>query len=344
MKTINKKQDNANEQVDENPIFYDIDELINKGEFDGALKLLDTIPENAPEYQKALLLKSVILAMLGDYDGAAENIQKSLDLDKQLDLKKYRPIDINDPEDLFNCGLTNFYFGDYRKAIAYFNQSLELLPNQSEVIYYKSLTFACLEDFEKAIDLMDEAIKINPTDNRFWNDKGAFLSELNHVDKAHECFDTSIRLNENSYNWSNKGVLYHKHEEFEKSLQCYDNAIKLDENDIYPIIGKAKVYMELEDFTNAEECFQIAEEIDDADLEYLIERGKYFIFKKEYINALKLFDRALKIDNTQSFVWMFKAMALKKLNRFFKAEKCVEKAVSLDPDIISQFDEFFADD
>lgn len=336
MKILNDKQEKR-----EKAIFYDVNKLVMNEKLEEALLLLDSIPDGSPNFGKALFSKSMILSIMGDEDNSNECFKKSIASEYESIYGKYKQIDRDNSEDSFNGGLTSFYFGNYEKAIEEFDNYLKKFPNQSEAIYYKALSLGCLGEFKKAIKMLDDAIDLNSNNNRYWNDKGAFLSELNMISKAHRCFNKSIRLKPNSYNWSNKAALYHKCNNLEKALECYDNAIRYDNEDIYPVIGKAKIYMELEDFDNAEIYFELAESIDKTDLEYLVERGKYMMFTHEYKQALKYFDKCIHFNNNLAFVWMFKSMALKQLKKYHEADKCVEKALELDSEILIKFNEFF---
>ena len=244
-------------------------------------------------------------------------------------------------EDLFSRGLTNFYFGDYKKALNDFDLTLQIQYERVESLYYKSLSLAALNEHEKAIGILNKLIKSNHDDYRFWNDKGSFLAELNNFDEAHSCYDKSISLHPNSYNWSNKAILYQNSHELSDALECYDNAIKLDPRDIFPIMGKAKIFIELKDFESAEKCFNIAEDIDPADSEFLIEKGKYLLMTKQYKSAMNYFDKAIRFNHRLSIAWMFKAFTFKCLNRFREAELCKDKAVQIDSNILSTFDEYF---
>lgn len=345
METLTQKHLNDNNLGEKSFIFSKVDEFINKGEFAQALFILDSISEDNPNYSRALFCKSMIFGMMEEDEKSFKNFQNALSSDFKgefMDLEnKFSPLDMGDSQDLFNYGLTSYYFGDYQDAIEYFDLSLKLLPNQSEAIYYKALSLGAIGEFKKAINVIDKAIGINDNDYRFWNDKGAFLSDLDEVEKAHECFDKSIRINANSYNWANKAFLYHKFKDLKKALKCYDNAIKLNPDDIYPVIGKAKVYMELNDFKNAERYFEIACGIDDHDMEYLIEYGKYLLFKEQYGEAIRYFDKCLKYNDDLAFVWMFKAMALNQLGQTKNMQDCIDRAYEIDPFILSKFDEFF---
>ena len=224
MEIINEKHSILENHQQEDSIFNQIDELVNKNELDEAILLIDLIPESSPNFGKALFIKSMILGFLGKDTESVEKLKDSINVQFG---DKSGLFDLNNPEDLFDFGITNFYFGDYHKAIECFDMTLGILPEQSEVIYYKALSFGCLGEFRKAIDVIDEAIKLNPENSSYWNDKGAFLSELNRVAAAHKCFNKSIQLNPDSYNWSNKAVLYHKCNDLQQALECYGNAMKL---------------------------------------------------------------------------------------------------------------------
>ena len=339
MEIMNEKHSILENHQQEDSIFNQIDELLSKNKFDEAILLIDLIPESSTNFAKALSIKSMILGFLAKEPDSIENLKDSINI--EFEDNKTSPYDLNNPEDLFDFGITNFYFGDYQKAIECFDMSLGILPDQSEVLYYKALSLGCLDEFKKAIDVIDEAIELKPENNSYWNDKGAFLSELNHVAAAHKCFNKSIELKPDSYNWSNKAVLYHKCNDLKQALECYDNAMKLDSQDIYPVIGKAKVYMEMNDFDKAENYFDLAGEIDSTDLEYLTERGKYMMLVEDYKKAVKYFDKCLRYNDKLAFVWMFKSMALKELNHDYEADMCVDRALEIDPSILSKFEEFF---
>lgn len=346
MEILNKKQSNQKNLYNESFIFNKVDELIDKKQFSEALFILDSISQENPNYQRALYTKSMILSILQKNDESFEIFQKSISYDDNDEFKEfeYEYAPIKNSDDFFNYGLTSYYFGDYSEAIDYFDLSLKIQPNQSETVYYKSLSLGGLGEFEKAIKVIEKAIDLDCSDHRFWNDKGAFLSELGEFKKAHECFNKSINLKSDSYNWANKAVLYHKCNKYQKALECYDNSIKLNSRDVYPVIGKAKIYMELEDYENAEKYFKMAGEIDDTDLEYLTEIGKFMLFKQDYDEAIYYFDRCLRFDNGLSFVWMFKAMALNQLGKTDEMQRCIDRAYELDPLIQSKFDNFFQND
>ena len=244
-------------------------------------------------------------------------------------------------DDLFNRGLTNFYFGDYKKAVNDFDLTSCIGYNKIESLYYKSLSLGALNDYCDAIAILDKLISMKSRDCRFWNDKGAFLSQLKLTDDAHCCFDKSISLHQNSYNWSNKAVLYHKENKLDDALKCYNQAININKNDVCPVIGKAKIYIDLDDFENADKCFEIARKIDDCDMEFLIENGKYLLLKGNFYKAIGYFNKALRFNDRLAILWIYKAFAYKHLNKHEQSGVCLDMAIKLDRDIYSKVDDLF---
>lgn len=339
MKNSSNSNNNEYQQI-----LDEADSLHAQGLFDEALALLEKIPEDSSEYSTALFMKSMIIGVGGDEEESFEVFKRfwfeefgpdSVDMDEE-----YRPIDINDPEDLYQHALTCMYFfEDYDEAIRYFDLSLKIRPNQPNVLHKKALAYGFLGKNKKAVKLIDEAIEINPYNVAYWNDKGVFLSEINYVSKAHKAFDKSISIEANPHAWANKAILYCQEDKFKKALNCFDKAISLDKNHMLSVVGKASIYSELNDFKMADKYFKMAEDIDCEDGIFLAEKGKHLLNQNKFHQAIYYFNKFLKIDESYAIVWMYKSMALSELGKDSESEFCFKKAIELDPDSISVFDE-----
>ena len=343
--------------------FKDIELLVSKGCIDDAIVKLDTVDENSPDYGKALFFKSNIMSQLGDMDVAQElykeavifEVSKSSGIDADVlrdnDFKKVSDEldDITLSSIIFNMGLEFYEVGDYTNALNSFDNALELNPNDDELIYFKSLALANLGDFDIAIDFIGRAIEINPDDDRYWNDKANFLIKLSNFNEAIYCYNKSIELNpDDSVFWANKGFLYIQMEEYKKALKCYKKAYKLDSDNIHNIVGLANVYVELYDFNNADKYFRKAKKLDDENEEYLTAMAQYMICQQKFDKSIEYWDKILKIYPDKAEVWMYKSMVYMMMNNELDANKCIEKAFELNPDVVGIFEEeisnFIGDD
>ena len=113
MEIKNEKHVILENNQQEDSIFHQVDELIGENKLDDALLLLDLIPEGSPNFANALFARSMILAFLDLHDESMETLNDSL----TTQFSENQPFDPNDPEDLFDMGITNFYFSEYEKAL-----------------------------------------------------------------------------------------------------------------------------------------------------------------------------------------------------------------------------------
>lgn len=337
------------ELVDKDPMddfFDEVYELFEDGKVDKALNMLDSIPEDSPEYGRALFYKSMILANNGDEDKGFELLQQALfsEFGDNLDLSDVDDVDYDNPDELFDRGLFNYEFGDFDEAIEFFDLALEVKPDFEEALYYKSLSLAAIDEFSQALHVINKAIKLNQKNDQLWNDKANFLVKLDRIDEAFECFDKAIELNPtDNIIWCNKAFAYLENEEEEKALKCYEKACELNPDDIHPIVGKANTYMALADFENAQKYFDMASKIDENDIEYLTNYGHFMLLQQKFNEAIESWDKCLKIDEDLPMLWLFKSMAYVGLENDEMFEKCINKACELDPMMIFALDDLMDD-
>ena len=347
-------------QVDEMDLFFnEIYQLFSAGHFDEALDKLNTIEEDNPEYGHALFYKSIIYAALGEEEGAHDLFNEAIisEVSNTFNMSKDELRDdesfkrmlsemegIKNSSDAFKSGLKCYNDGDFESALDFFDLSLELDPNDSEVIYYKALALGNLEDFEIALDLIDKAIELDCEDDRFWNDKANFLTRLGNFKEAERCFTKAIKLNPNdSVLWANKGFMHYQIDQYEKALECYDKACKLEEN-VHNYVAMSNVYVDINDLVNAEECLKKAGEIDGEDIEYLTAMGHLMMYLEELDESLRYWDKILKIDSNQAEIWLFKGIVYLMKGNEDDAIECIDNAAEIDPMSILAFEELLEDD
>lgn len=326
--------------------FDNVYNLFDEGKVDEAMGLLDTIPEDSPEYGRALFYKSMFSAAQGDEDGGFKLFQEALmnELENNPEGFLGEDVDYTNPEELFDEGLLNYEMGYYADAIGYFDLAIDLKADDDEAFYYKSLSLAGLDEFDEALRVINKAININPRNDRYWNDKGNFLARLEDGKRAQECFDKALELKPfDSIIWSNKAFAYLEDEKYENALECYDKAIELAPDEVHPILGKANVYMSMADLDNAGKYFELARGIDENDVEYLTNYGHFMLIQQRFDEAIESWDKCLKIDKNLSMIWIYKALAYGGLENDEMMEECIEKACEIDPMAIFALDDF-ADD
>ena len=296
-----------------------------KGDIDNAIAMLDAIDKDNPEYERAMFYKSFILNASGIEDNSSEifqefisNFGENIDLndilDDEVDLedlaKTNGHFDENNPYDLCMRGELYFDEENYEKAIEYFDLSLKILPNQPNVLKYKSLALCELKKYKKAFKTIDKAIELTPHDDTLWATKGSiFISQ----------------------------------KKYKKALKCLDKALEIDGDDIDYYIEKIHVYREMEDYENIKKVLDIIEKIDAENPEFLYEKGTYFLSEMEPEKAIIYYDKCLSIDDKHVEALLFKAMTCATLKREKEANDCIEKISEINPFLLMELNELFED-
>lgn len=314
---------------------YDIDFFNNiyrlhvEGKSDKAIKLLDSVPENHPEYPKALFYKSMLFS---DEKESFDLFQKSVSM-------QYDQMNSDDPDKLFEIAMDYYDLDDYEEAIDYLDSVLNIEPENHEALFYKSLSLSYLDDNEQAIEVMDEAIKYCGDNDAYWMNKGVFLFEMDEYDEALKCFDKSSQLNPDNIDpIVNKALLYCYIDEHEEGFKYFDKALEMDPDDISIYLHMAEVYLELEDYEKVEEQFNKAEKIDNKNLDMI--SGKIILYSStgELEKALKYCDKALKIDFSEQFI-LPKYMILMELEDDEKIMEFFDEIHEKNPDFLNQFND-----
>ncbi|MGQ9631022.1 MAG: tetratricopeptide repeat protein [bacterium] len=189
------------------------EQLIEKGEYDAAIKQFQRALELDPNSQRAKLdLKSARLIRAGiylskrKYDEAIEEYRNVLALNPK------------DPQAQFNLGVAYMWKEDWKRAEAELERVLALKPDMTEPegAFIVSSTYNALgkiafkkRDYNKALANYQRALQIHP---------------------------------ENGDAHYNLGELYEKREEYEKAIREYKLAISINEYDIDSYIRLSNLY------------------------------------------------------------------------------------------------------
>ncbi|MFB0561918.1 MAG: tetratricopeptide repeat protein [Candidatus Lokiarchaeia archaeon] len=124
--------------------------LVERGEFEEAIKYYDKALEIDPQDIVAMANKGTALDQLGRYKEAIECFDKVLEINPK------------DVEALNNKGSSLIRLGKYDEALKHFDDALTISPLNFITHYNKGIALGKLGKFEEAISSYDEALKIFP--------------------------------------------------------------------------------------------------------------------------------------------------------------------------------------
>ncbi len=97
-------------------------------------------------------------------------------------------------DDLFGLGDLNHKIEDYDRAIEFYNEVLELEPENTDAMSNLGISYLCKDDKKKALSLLHKALEIDPEDSFIWDDLGLAYENNNEFEKAKEAYQKALDL------------------------------------------------------------------------------------------------------------------------------------------------------
>ncbi len=179
------------------------------------------------QFAPAYFLTTKINVRQHDYDKAAKNIRRSIELDPEND--KYRKELINIIGMNYNAGNLEYRKGNYSKALEKFNTVLKFDPGYYSAHYMKGIIARRQRNNKGAIEHFSMAIKSNPGMSKAYYARGnAYLSDRNY-NMAIQDFETTTSLDPmDAKAWTNIGTIELNRKNYDRVIEVTQKAIKAD--------------------------------------------------------------------------------------------------------------------
>ncbi len=224
---------------------------------------------------------------------------------------------------------------DMKKKLDFFDKSIKLNPNVSEVYCAKGNTLNNLERYHEAMECCDKVIAIDPNYSIAIDGKNYlkqkiqeeenklkanvyYIKALNETDlnTKLELFDKSIELNSNLPEvYCTKGNTLYNLERYQEAIDCYDKVIEIDPNYSIAIENKNNLIKKIQDEEKklkANEYFNKG--LNEADLNM----------------KLELFDKSIELNIDFTDAYLAKGNTLNNLERYQEAIECYNKVIEID--------------
>jgi predicted O-linked N-acetylglucosamine transferase (SPINDLY family) len=242
-------------------------------------------------------------------------------------------INPNQPNVYNNQGIALYYLKQLDAALSSYDQALALNPDYAQAYNNRGLTLHDLKQFDEALVNFNQAIALKSDYAEAYNNLGLTLSNLKRLDEALINYERAITLNPDyAEAYVNHGTALYELKRFEEALISYQNAITLkpDNEKAYFNQGVALANLtQLEDALISYDC-AIALKADYA--EAYINRGWVLIDLRKFDEALSSFDEAITLKPDSSQAFYNRGLVLWKLRRLDEALTNYDHAIALEPD------------
>jgi tetratricopeptide (TPR) repeat protein len=142
--------------------------------------------------------------------------------------------------DWYSKGVAFTEIGQYKKAIACFNNALVVDEKHKELWKNKGIAFYHLGQYAEAIACYDKGLAIDANDISCLNSKAYNFFLLGQYEEAISCYDMALVIDaKNKWTWSDKGIvmLSQNKNNLEKVKSVFDEALKIDKNLYFGLLG-----------------------------------------------------------------------------------------------------------
>ena len=192
-----------------------------------------------------------------DYEGAALDFQKSLNLAPNLSLSA---------ETTKYLAQTYLKIDDKEKAIDSYKRGIELNRERDDLRLELGNLYYAEDRYVEALTEYKEAVRINPVSSSNHYSLGQGYLKLGYFSAAEKEFRTVLRLEPNSpYGNYGQGLVLSKRKDFRQALEKLEAAVRIDDRfyDAYAEIGY--IYADMGEIDKAREMVEFLEDRD-ADL------------------------------------------------------------------------------
>lgn len=159
----------------------------------------------------------------------------------------------------YNCGYALRKLTKYTDAIASYNQAILIKPDYHQAWYSRGWVLDELDRYEEAIASYDQAIKIKPDYYQALYNRGNTLSELKRYEEAIASFSRAIQFQTNLPEaWYSRGMLLYNLERYDEAIASFDQLIHIKQNDPDAWYSRGKALYNLERYKDAIASFDRA--------------------------------------------------------------------------------------
>ncbi len=204
----------------------------------------------------------------------------------------------------------------YPEAIAEFDQSIQINPDNWVAYYDRSICLGEVNERQKAFDGYAKAFVLKKSAVTC-NGMGIGYLGLHQIDKAKTYFAMAIKLDKSDHTgYFNMGFALNREKKFEEALRYFNISLGIKSDHVNSKLSKMDVLFTLEQY---QACLEetkslIAMEAVDSDVyEYM---GRSLVKLGQFEKAVNAFDNALRINPDNLTSNLFRAEAYKNLENF----------------------------
>lgn len=270
----------------------------------------------------------------GDYNNRGNTYLALGQNDRALaDYQQTIQLDPQDATAYTNRGVTYSKIGQFDRSLADYDQALQLNPQYADAYFNRGNTYYKLQQHQLALADYSRVLNLDPTDSAIYNQRGIIYSELQQHQLALSEFNQAIDLDPKlARSYLLRGLLYQDLQQHQLALADFNRAIELDTEDKAAYFLRGKTYSELQQHQLALADFNRAIGLDAEYIDAYFNRGRTYLVLEQYQLALVDFNRAIDLDPEDYGAYVFRGNIYRELQQHQLTLADFNRAIELHPE------------
>lgn len=182
--------------------------------------------------------------------------QLNLEKQKWLDILKNEP---NNLEALANLGKALYDQGNFKEAIIYFKQALEIAPQDTWILFHAALSYSNISDLDQAITHYKKFLAIEPENTNVLYNLALMYSGKKDFSEAEDVYRKLLEIKSTDLSaWLNLGNVLDFQNKSEEAIKAYREAVVRDPTYIKAYYNLGLLLEKIGENTEAEKTFREA--------------------------------------------------------------------------------------
>lgn len=208
-------------------------------------------------------------------------------------------------------------------------------PDTPEIKLERARILMEREQAAEAIPLLNEVVDATPKDPEARYQRGVAYENLDVLEKALNDYNECLILDsERTDALNNKAVVLAKMERYKEAAVEFTRLVELDPQGALAYRNRGLCHVDLEDYETALADYAKALELDPKDSANWFQRAGVYLAQKRYEEAEQDYTKAIELSPDLAPAWMNRAVARYKRGDRKLAAEDLEKAQSLDENIV----------
>jgi tetratricopeptide (TPR) repeat protein len=223
--------------------------------------------------------------------------------------------------------------GEISLAIADFNKSISLNPNDAPTYGWRGEAYFYMGEVELALADLNQSIQLNPdyAFSYWW--RGLVYYNLSEMEMALADFNQSVSIDPyNAYAYEGRGAVYYALRELEMALADYNKTILLDSTHARTYVSRGRVYCDLIKMDQAMADFNQSIQLDPYNAYAYYYRGVVYYNLSEMEMALADFNQSIRLNSDDAFSYGWRGRIYYDLDDMEQAIVNFNQSLKLDPD------------